>query len=152
MTLSIESNLITKPVQPVRNDLTKITNPTRGDSPGNNEEQTVVTSNEFQTLSINVPSNLALVENNLYKQDLGQNTTEGIAEILDPSEILDWTDDVPPIEIEFEGVPLDTNRKVDSIGYDPNGAGEQETRDERNKANEVESTDEEIVEELLHGS
>lgn len=153
MTLSIGNNLIAKPALPSKGDSVKTTI-TQPENPSNDTAQQItVESNKSQTLSANVFGNLGLVvEGDLHGQGLGQNTTEGIAETLDPSEILDWTDDVPPVETEFEEVPIDINEKVDSINSDPNGADDQDTSDEESGYDEFESTDGKQEEELAFSS
>ena len=149
MTLSVGNNLIAKPVLPSKGDSIKVTSTQPEDSSSNKVGQTVAESNGSQALSANVFGNLGQKE---VPQGLEQNTTEGIAETLDPSEILDWTDDVPPIETELEEIPVDINEKVDSIDSDPNGANDQDTSDEESGYDEFESIDGEREEELSHSS
>lgn len=148
MTLSIGNNLIAKPVLPLKGDLAKITSIQPQDS-SNKGGETIAESNVPQFLPANASSSPTSIEGAVPYQGLEQNTPEGIVETLDPSEILEWTDDVPPIETEFEEIPLDTNEKVDSIDSDPDGADDQGTSDEESKYDEFESIDGEKEEEEL---
>ncbi len=146
MSLSVGNNLIAKPVLPLRGDSAKIPNfQTSKNSSYAEAGQIVVESNQAQTPApaVNVFGGSGLVENNLLGQVVEPNSTEVIAEVLDPSEILDWTDDVPPMETELQEIPLDMNEKVESIDSDPDGTDDQDAKDGENQSDELESPENE---------
>lgn len=139
MKLSIESNLISRPVIVAKTSPVKANIPQLLGSPPPNISNPVIASSPGpQVLSLNLFANPGLVEGSLQVQD----TTEGTFEVQTPDEILDWTDDVPPIKVEFEEIPLEINKKVKSVDSDPDGADDEEKSSKQARNKKLETTEE----------